>query len=495
MPRQLQNITIGAPAFKGLNTEDSPLHDDVQFAAVADNCIIDQYGRLGARNGYTVLTTDATALGSDFTTVIHEYEKHNGTKIIVSAGNNKIFTGDTTLTDITGGAVITDDNWKIVSFNDKCYFFNINNAPLVYDGTTLSANATAPQGNCCLAAFGRLFVANITGNKHTVYWSDLLDGTNWTTGTSGSIDISKVWPDGYDEIVALASHNNFLIIFGTRSIIVYEGAGDPATMTLADTVVGVGCVARDSVQNIGSDVLFLSHAGVVSFGRVIQERSLPISKISQTVNNDIIYAYRGETQNIVSMYSPRFSFYLLLFKDSNLVFCFDTRGRLENGAFRVTRWTSLDFKCFARLDSGDIYVGTTDGVGKYTGYTDNGLSYQFRWYSHPLSFGDASRLKMLKKIRPVVIGGPSTIVFAKWAYDFSGAYHSGIINVSQGTPAYYNESEYNIAEYTAGINFINKAINAGGHGSLVSIGVETEINGQPFSLQKLDLQAIVGKMI
>jgi hypothetical protein len=41
MAQPLQNITIAAPAFKGLNTQDSPLTSDPSFAAVADNCVID----------------------------------------------------------------------------------------------------------------------------------------------------------------------------------------------------------------------------------------------------------------------------------------------------------------------------------------------------------------------------------------------------------------------------------------------------------------------
>jgi len=64
MPQSLQNISIAAPAFKGLNTQDSPLTSDPSFAAIADNCVIDKFGRIGARKGFSVLTTDNTPLGS-----------------------------------------------------------------------------------------------------------------------------------------------------------------------------------------------------------------------------------------------------------------------------------------------------------------------------------------------------------------------------------------------------------------------------------------------
>jgi hypothetical protein len=84
-------------------------------------------------------------------------------------------------------------------------------------------------GNEVLAAYGRLWTAGFATDKSTVYWSDLLIGHDWLGGTSGSINLSKVWPDGHDEVVALSAHNNKLIIFGQRSIVVYEGADSPAT--------------------------------------------------------------------------------------------------------------------------------------------------------------------------------------------------------------------------------------------------------------------------
>ena len=122
---------------------------------------------------------------------------------------------------------------------------------------------------------------------------------------SGNIDISKVWPDGYDEIVALAAHNGLLIIFGKHSIIAYQGAEAPATMSIADTVAGVGCVDRDTVQYTGTDVLFLSHTGLKSFGRTIQEKSMPISSLSNNITKDIIAALQNEDEFFLGRYTAQ----------------------------------------------------------------------------------------------------------------------------------------------------------------------------------------------
>ena len=120
MAQQLQNISIRAPAFKGLNTQDSPIDGDPSFASIADNCVIDKYGRIGARKGFDVLTTSVTALGGEEIRSLGFFEDNDGNTEVFSAGNNKIFKGTTTLTDITPASyTITGNDWKMAAFNNQ----------------------------------------------------------------------------------------------------------------------------------------------------------------------------------------------------------------------------------------------------------------------------------------------------------------------------------------------------------------------------------------
>ena len=234
MAQELKSISLVAPAFKGINTEDSPLAQDPSFAENADNAVIDKRGRIAARKGLTVITTDKTQLGTASIEGIKEFRDNAGNTKIFSVGNNKILSGTATLADETpGGYTISANKWKMVNFNDSIYFFQRGYQPLVYNvtasGSPGGANSSvvtlssvnsaagvtsAMYGNEVLAAYGRLWTADFATNKSIIYWSDLLIGYDWSGGTSGSIDISKVWPDGFDEIVALSAHNNLLIIFG-----------------------------------------------------------------------------------------------------------------------------------------------------------------------------------------------------------------------------------------------------------------------------------------
>lgn len=505
MSQELQTVNIIAPGFMGLNTEDSVLSMDAAYATTADNCIIDKLGRLAARKGYKLVTTNATQLGSSYIQSIHQFRDSSGNQVIFSTGNNKILSGTTTLTNATPASyTITSDNWKMVNFNNHAYFFQRGYEPLVYSNTLgavtkislhPSYSGTAPQGNEVLAAYGRLWVADTASNKSTVYWSDLLIGAAWSGGTSGSIDLTQVWPDGYDEVVALAAHNNLLIIFGKHSILVYQGADAPATMQLVDTVSGVGCISRDSVQYIGTDVLFMSSSGLRAFGRTIQEKSLPMNDLSKNIKTELISIIQSETGNIRSLYSPENSFYLIYFPTSTSVFCFDLRGTLENGAYRVTRWPIDKLKSFERLTNGDVYIGTSGGIGKYEGYLDNTSSIVVKYFSPNLTFGAPSKIKILKKIKPTVVGTGTTSISFKWGYDFDGSTRSFNLSLSDyGANAFYGVAQYGIDKYTSGINYITPNINASGNGTSIIVGFEATV-ADYFSLQEFNILTLLGKTV
>ena len=509
MAQQIQNITITAPGFAGINTQDAPLSQDPSFCAIADNCVIDKQGRVAARKGAKALTTNGPAvLGSSIgIQAIHQFRDDSGATSVFSCGNNKIFTGTTTLTNVTPAAyTITANNWKMVTLNEHIYFFQRGYVPLVYSTATtpLSVitahpgyNGTAPNGNEALAAFGRLWVADTTTDKSTIKWSDLLEGAKWTGGSSGSIDITKVWPNGYDEIVALAAHNGFLVIFGKESIVIYEGASTPSTMTLHDTISSIGCVGRDAVTSTGKDLVFLDKSGLRSLSRTIQEKSAPLGDISRNVDEDIKLIISNETGNIQVHYSPVEAFVVTLFPNQDISYVFDTKRQLEDGSYRATTWTSMGALCFTNLIDDTLYIGTPIGISTYSGFNDDTATYVLTYSSHPLTFGNSSTLKFLKKINVTTFNGADALVTLSWAYDYATAYKKRSYTLPATSVAQYGESEYNEgAEYSTSITLINREkVNANGQGTAVSVGLETTIDGNSIAIQELNIQALVGKII
>ncbi len=505
MSEPLQSTNLVAPAFKGVNTEDSPLQQDPSFADVADNAVVDKRGRIAARKGNNVVTSDSSLLGTDYIHKMHYFFDDAGNSKLFSAGNSKMLSGTTTLVDETpSGYSIGSNNWKMVNFNDAAYFFQKGQEPLIYTHSggletfsSYSGVSTDSKYYCheALAAYGRLWIVNNGSDSQTIYWSDLLIGTDFTGGSSGSINLSKAWPDGFDEIRALAAHNNFLIVFGNHSIIVYKDAQSPAEMSIADTVSGVGCDCRNSVQYTGTDVIFLSTSGLKSFERTIQEKSMPIGDLSLNIKTEFLEAVENRTAPTSSVYSPENSFYLLAFPDQNTTYCFDLKGKLDNGAYRVTRWPSVTFESFERSKDGTLYIGSSGGVGEYDGYSDNGSSYRFRYYSPGLTFGDPSKIKILKKLRPTVVGANSARLFVKWAYDLSTDFRTQEYTVGNQQPAYYGIDEYDLGEFTGGELASRRAVNTTGYGTIITIGMESDINGFPLSLQEINVLALIGKTL
>jgi hypothetical protein len=536
MAEQLLTGSIQAPGFSGLNIQDASVQLTSGYALEAFNCVVDKYGRIGARKGWTKVNTTAITSSPAVRTVF-EFVKSDGNVVFTCAGN-KVYTGTTTLTAVINGTVvdaagtgttaytITDDNWQIAPMpynhggntSAHAVFVQAGHPALVYHKVGNSSHnhtgsygfqrigdiGTLPTGysvttftpNCAMTAYGRLWTADISTDQQTVYFSDLQDPSNFTTGTSGYLDISTVIPTG-DGIVALAAHNGFLIIFCHRSILIYSNPKDPATMTLQDVIKGVGCIARDSVVSVfGSDIMFLSETGVQSLGRLIQEKSMPLRDVSKNVRDDLISNVAIETlKNIKAVYFATDAFYLLSLPSVGFTYCFDTRGVLENGAARTTIWKSINPTAFHVTEDKKLYLGQLGYIGNYTGYQDNTASYRWSYYTNYFDFDQPTSIKILKKLGMVVIGGSNQVISIKWGFDYTNNYNSSTLALKAVTVAEYGIGEYGIAEYANGIALDTLKFNASGSGKVLQIGFESDINGSPLSVQKVDVAIKTGKNI
>jgi hypothetical protein len=538
MAGQLQTASIAAPGFYGLNLQESSITLSSGFALKAQNCVIDRYGRIGARRGWTPLNAVNADLGSNPIESMMEVVD-GGSNTILSAGNNKLFTGRTTLTqqlvrnaDNSGNATytITANNWQMVAmpygdvndFQPHAYLAQAAHPMLVWhelpvsggdahdhdsgtfgfqrlaDTGTLPANHTVDtfKPNAAFSGFGRIWVGNIVGDTQTVYFSDLLRGSDFTTGSAGFLNLQEVFPNG-DNIVAISGHNGFLVIFGRNNIAIYANPIDTSSLVLQDVIYNVGCIARDSVQNIGTDILFLSDAGVRSLARVIQEKSLPMNDISKNVRDDLManVASEADLGKIKSIYHERDAIYLLSLPTTRFVYCFDTRSRLQDGSARVTIWDSLQPSSFCITQAKELLIGKTSYIGKYFGHSDNGVSYRLQYFTNYFDFDAATKLKILKKIGWVLIGGTNQAVAVKWGFDYTEGYQATTYTLDTAVVYEYGIGEYNIAEYSSGIVLDRFSINAGGQGTIMQLGLEVDINGNPLSIQKIDVAVKAGKTI
>ena len=606
MSKPLAYITFKAPGFSGLNSQDSSVALSNSFATDATNCVIDTYGRVGSRKGWSPSSAVSVDLSTAPIKTLVEIQ-NDTTSTYLSAGNNKLFTGLSTLTQLNPrnlantanlAYTITDDHWQAavqqfgigLTASIHALFVQEGHKPLLYHKLPLVGNGatatvtTAPAGkltgltlvlagvlynvgdpvsfttstgsgatgtvtsvngsggitgvtivlqgasyvvgqtitivdtgshfhegdfgfqllsdfgqlpaghttdtfkpNVALAAYGRVWVADIENDRQTVYFSDTNIPYNFLTGTAGYLNIASVVPEN-QHITALAANNGFLIIFTQQYIIVYANPSVPSLITLQDTINGTGCVARDTVAKTGNDVFFLSDRGVQSLQRIVQEKSMPLRDVSKNVRDNLLaFVSQEVVKNIKAVYYERDAFYLLNLPVSKVTYCFDMRSLLEDGSTRTTTWNTIEPSAFLAATDRNLYIGKPGYIGKYTGYLDNTSIYRLSYFTNYVDMDKPGQDKILKKISLVLIGASNQPIIAKWGFDYSTVYQAATRNLGASLPAEFGLAQYNINEYSVGVDISNFTYQASGTGKVVQLGIESDINGSPLSIQKLDL--------
>ena len=570
MGHTLQNFQLAAPAFYGLNTEDSPINQQPQFCQVADNAVIDSYGRIGARRAFTNdtdvwptlsgrATIDGTGTvvsstgildhiqvgdinGTKHILCLAREEGYNAAGVFVTADYYILKRNGNTLTELTLPAVADKSTFptgQIVAFNNKMYILSEGNEIIVYDGTALSnisseagyypihaisdyrpgatptVTEQAPTPTVGLAAFGRLWVTGHEGDFQRVWYSDLNIAQSWyddagtdSLSTAGYIDVSQYWPAGGDNIVGLAAHNNFLIMFGRQSVLVWGNpSGDPAAadgIFLSDTIRNIGCVSRDAVLNIGTDVLFLDDTGVRSLGRALTQENAPISDLTRNIRRNLTSLIASTVNNstIKAVYVPDLNFCLFYFPENAEGFCLDMKSYMSEGIVKVTRWTNIVFNhaCYVEdASSVDLYFASNNenGVLKYSGFSEyDKQPYEFKYRSNPLWFDTPSRKKFPKVLKFTSITQNNTGTgVARWGFDARVPTYSKHFTIEAQQPAFFNVSEFSEDEYADGPEKIAiNRVNTAGSGETVVLGLDMNINGNSFSLQEINLQSLIGRL-
>lgn len=512
-------MNISPPGFFGLNTERKGGLLPEGWCTVGNNCVIDKSGRVAARKGHRRTNTTAITSSPDVKS-IHEYIDGAGNSVVICAAGNAIYSRTTTtLTDISGTITTpTADNWKFVNFNGNCVGFQTGHTPIVMTSTGGSfANITlsgtqqpSSTTDNVTAAFGRLWAIDGTDLKY----SDALTNSAWNS----VFDLSTVWLSGMDEGIAVEEFNGHLVIFGTHSIVVYNnpwnptGSGtlDTSQMSLVENIDGVGCIARDSIQQVGNDIIFLSNTGVRSLGRTIQEKSMPLRDLSRNNKADLEISVSGAINNsdIKSTYSQKEGMYLLSIPNVNdttgVIYYFDLRQTLEDGSSRMMKWDMYLTAMSTDLNN-NTYFGTPGYLSEYIGYNDAvdadgtggstySLEYEGPWNVMKEDYSDF--LKILKKAGLIVYGASNTTIVFKWAFDFRDVFTSRTITVpTSGTLAEFGIAEFGIGEFGGGSAYSNVRTSMSKNGRVIKFGIQTTVNGLEVAIQQIAIQAKLGKMV
>ena len=401
--KPLQPLVLDSIGIYGLNRQSSPASLPPQWLTTANNVMLDEKGRVSTRKGIKQVTNNISSHATANTLIVKslgEYRSATGaTTLFAGAGANvyKINTGNTPYTldvqSFSGGTTKTDGNWQFTNFNNQFYGVQAGNQPINYSGSAWldledvgsyakPANVTTFTPSCVLGAFGRLWVGNIGENRDVVYYSDLFIGQKFQGGSSGFLDLKNVWAG--DEIVSINSFMNKIVIFGKNNIAVFDGPWDvnyavtTTTFALNEVIEGVGCVARDSIQLIGDDIVFLSSSGLRSLSRTMVQDKMPLTDLSLAIKDELrTNIVTGNMTSVKAQYDLSTGSYLLGFPSKNIVYVFDFKSQTPDGVPRITTWnfdTNKNPMSFLSTDT-NLYIGGGAAsyggrVGIYDGYYD-----------------------------------------------------------------------------------------------------------------------------
>lgn len=489
-------FVIPNPAFNGLAKERQHVAMTPDWAAKADNVVIDAAGRLASRKGWVLQNT---AISGDPTIhQLHEYVKTDATTIVISATATKIYSGLTgALTDITPAGAPTAGNWKFQNFNNKVVGWQASHTPIVWSGTgsfttITAASGTLPDGNTACAAYGRIWA--VDDDKQTIRYCALLDETRWAPADGGgSIDMRSVWTRGTDEVVAIVAYGASLVVFGKRHVVIWtDGAGselglDPTNIYVSTVIENMGAISRDAVVLVGElDVIFWSPQGIRTLARTIQEYAAPDRDVSPSNRQFLADGVgSGDLTKIRGVYSPTDAFVLLSHPDAGITYCVDIRGKTPDGGLRLTTW-SIAPTALMNTVANATYFGFNGRIGKYSGYADNGASYRYRWHSGWMLVPPDELKKLLKRFKAVCYTTATVTASLSYWTDFQTNAASENVTI-EGSADEYGVAEYGISEYSGGAAASEAMAWLTQSCQYVKLGIDVDISGAPFAVHTMTL--------
>ena len=565
--KPIQPLVLDSIGIYGLNRQSSASSLPPQFLTTANNIMLDEKGRVTTREGIKQVTdnihtgsldTDGNPTANTLIVKsLGEYISATGAKTLFAGAGANVYKINTANTPYTldaqtfGGSATTktNGNWQFTNFNNQFYGVQTGNQPINYDGTTWKdledvgsyhkpTGVTTFTPSCILGDYGRIWVGNIGENKDVVYYSDTLIGQTFNGGASGSVDLKTVWSG--DEITALASFMGKLVIFGKSNIVIYNDPWDPAAASfqLDEVIEGVGCVARDSVQVIGDDIVFLSSSGVRSLARTMVQDKMPLTDLSLAIKDEIrTNLLTADMDQVKAQYDLSTGSYLLSFGGKNIVYVFDFKATTPEGAPRITTWNFDSKKNPGALLSTDdfLYIGlgavTNFGkVATYSGfydvekkdvtatygtsgacttaghtwesntskcYQDVDNTYQADFKTTWLDFEQPGITKFLKRFLAIWSGGKNMNVTLNWFRDYNVTPTSANFTLDPttgGVNALWGQGKYGNAKYAPAFQPTEYKVSMSRAAKVVRLQIIQTVSGFKASLQNISIWAKQGKI-
>ena len=363
------------------------------------------------------------------------------------------------------------------------------NPAAVYDGTTYTQidAATAPVSPKYSTTFkNHLFLAGDSSDSFNLYFSAPYAETDFSPANgSGVINV------GFN-IVQIKPFRDALYIFGSNNIRKLSG-DNIANFTLENVTNDLGCLASDSVLEIGGDLLFLSQDGlrpVTGTDKIGDVNLETVSKDIQSIFTDVLFNVDLNGLNaVVVRQKTQFRFFFSAADSQGIIGGF----RQSEGGLQLEYGQLLGIQATC-ADSGYIgqyeYVIHGDSTGKVH-RQERGNSFDgteiFSVYQTPyLHMDDPELRKIIYSVNTYLRseGDNQMVLSVLYDYeDFNTLNPSNYTLTTQGAAAYYNEALYDSTAIFDGNPSPVQRVNVSGSGKAVSFKYVTNDTNASHSIQ------------
>jgi len=372
------------------------------------------------------------------------------------------------------------------------------NPAATYDGSTYTqiTHSDAPTDPKVSAIFqNHLFLAGDPAHPTKLFFSAPLAETDFASGNGAGV-INVGFP-----IVAIKSFRNELFIFGSTNIKKLGGTA-LANFVLQTVTDDLGCLATDSVIEIGGDLLFLSQdglrpiAGTAKIGDVNLET---VSKNIQSIFTDIVFDIDLDTLNaVVIRQKSQFRYFFGAADSQGIIGGF---RQTPNGLqFEYSQMIGITATC---ADSG--YIGQNEFVlhGASDGKVhrqEQGNSFGgnpiFSVFQTPFfHMQDPEQRKIFYNVATYLRseGDNEIVMSAVYDYEDVDTLNPTNFNLSTaGAAAFYNEAAYNSTAIFDGNPSPVQRTNISGSGKSASLKFVTNDTDASHSIQGLVITFGVG---
>ena len=199
----------------------------------------------------------------------------------------------------------------------------------------------------------------------------------------------------------------------------------------------------------------------------------------------------GSPERVKSAYFNDEGIYILLFTD-DVAWVFDFKRIFEDPLPRVTTWDVPKWHSLY-YHEGTLYIGQEGEYGTYSGYQEDGATYQVEYKSINVDF-DSPSLKMLKKTVASLSGADAQTVTFTYEWDYGSSSNQATVSLPADSGAsIYGTGTYGTAIYGDGISRANVTVNPFGSGEILAFGLTTFVENIKFTVEQISHFARIGR--